>query len=171
MSTSENDPTQKSDSEQPEEDSQLIKPGYGAVLQPLPGWFRERKPGEPVTPEERERLIESFIPMVNSLMNDYAKRFDREAMLEALPDWLYDRLAAGGQVSQDDIPRVRAYFAENRPDLLERIDPEDALGGWNYGIWWERNHGRPGPSLPPRPGRPAAANDAPNDRGADEPET
>jgi hypothetical protein len=138
----------------PAEVPQVIQPGHGAALFRLPPELLKRKPGAPWTEEETAALTayirKAYGPMLEQLTRDYKQRDDRQAVLELLPDWAYDRLDRNRPFTPDDAAALRAYFFEHHPDLAARIDPMRVIGGFTYGRWFESNHGRPGPTLPPR---------------------
>ena len=91
--------------------------------------------------------------MTEKMQRDYEQRFDREAVLAALPDWMYDKLQTNEPITDADRLILRGEFFMQHPELAARIDPVEVVQGWRYGRWWERNHGRPEPELPPRTGR------------------
>lgn len=147
------DPTERTPepaSKQAGQKPDIIRPGTGAVLMRLPDWFRKKRPSEPFTAAEKELLREWFRPVTATIMRDYEQRHDRQAVLELLPDWMYEKLPTNEPITEADCLCLRAHFALYHPELAERIDPVEVVRGWRYGCWYMRNHGHPAPTLPPR---------------------
>lgn len=133
--------------------SQLISPGGGTVLFRLPDWYRQRTPGTPPTPEEIEHLKAAFMPMVKAINQQKAEAPVREAILAALPGWMFEKLQTNAGITPQDKVALRAHFAMHYPELLARLDPVAVIGGWRYACWHQRNRGRLAPPLPPRSAR------------------
>lgn len=135
----------------PQDSGKIIEPGAGAVLVRPPNWILTRNPDDPLTPEE-ERQVEAF----QTSFFEATKRMKEDAqfsprVLEALPGWMYEKLPRRGQgITPKDKTALRAHFEKHYPELIARLDPVKAVGGWRYGAWWHSNHGRPPEPIPPR---------------------
>ena len=161
MDTSESKSLPAPDADQPETDPRPTRPGAPfAALLPVSDLLLDPEPGEGPYVSREERLAKAFLPLADRLMTQYEQRFDRQAVLEALPDWAYDKLRVGRRVSEDEQSVLREYFALNHPALFERLDPVEVAADWLLARAMAHIHGHTEPSLPPRPGRQGPANDA-----------
>jgi hypothetical protein len=128
----------------------FINPGFGGGLLRLPAWFRNRPPGEPLTPEQDEELRAAVRPLVEQIRRASDQYPDRQAVLAALPEWMYRKLPTNEPITAADLTYLRSEFAVSHPDLAARIDPGNVVRGWRYGRWVQTRHGGPTPVLPPR---------------------